>query len=252
MIDDKGVVSLVGAGGKTTLMYRLARELSRKEGTVLTTTTTKIRFPSPEQSTEIVIASNADTLLAQAGDRLKGDRQVLTAASGVDAQQKLLGLSPDVVDRVWQSGMFDWVIVESDGASQKPLKAPAGHEPVIPGSAKWMVALAGLDGIGCRLEESVVFRAGRFSEMTGISAGEVITETSIADLINRNDGIMKGCPEGAKKIAFLNKADLPGRLLVARNVLFSLKGFKTCRIDRLVIGQAGRKPAVTEYCDLRT
>lgn len=250
MIDGHGVVSLVGAGGKTTLMYRLAGALARKEGPVLTTTTTKIRPPVRGESSEVVIARTADALLAQARDRLKKDMPVLTAAGGVDGKRKLLGLKPEVVDRVWQSGMFSWIIVESDGASQKPLKAPAGHEPVIPGSSKWVVALAGLDGIGCLLEDSIVFRAQLFSKMTGTNIGELITESAVAGLLNRNDGIMKGCPEGAKKIVFLNKADLPGRLHVGRNVLFSLKEFDKCRIDRLVLGQAGMEPAVTEYYDL--
>ena len=36
-----GVTALIGGGGKTTLMYHLAREL-RERGTVAVTTTTKI------------------------------------------------------------------------------------------------------------------------------------------------------------------------------------------------------------------
>ncbi|MCK7504559.1 MAG: hypothetical protein MZV70_11045 [Desulfobacterales bacterium] len=41
-----GVVSLVGAGGKTSLMYRLARELAGTGQAVLTTTTTRIYPPA--------------------------------------------------------------------------------------------------------------------------------------------------------------------------------------------------------------
>ena len=40
-----GVTALIGGGGKTTLMYHLAREL-RERGTVAVTTTTKI-WPPP-------------------------------------------------------------------------------------------------------------------------------------------------------------------------------------------------------------
>ena len=39
-----GVTALIGGGGKTTMMYALARELSRR-GTVICTTTTHIRPP---------------------------------------------------------------------------------------------------------------------------------------------------------------------------------------------------------------
>ncbi len=251
MIDDRGVISLVGAGGKTTLMYRLAGELSGKAGPVLTTTTTKIRPPERGESPEIVMAPTADTLLAQAESRVKAGRTLFTAAGGLTDSGKLVGLRPEVVDRIWQSGMFGWIIVEADGASGRPLKAPAAHEPVIPGSSKWVVALAGLDGIGCPLGDSVVFRITLFSKMTRIERGGVVTEAAVADLLNRNDGIMKGSPKGAKRVVFLNKSDLAGRLQVGRNVLLSLQELETCRVDRVVIGQAGMEPAVAEYHDLQ-
>ena len=44
------VISFVGAGGKTTAMYRLGRELAAQGWRVITTTTTMIRPPSPKQA----------------------------------------------------------------------------------------------------------------------------------------------------------------------------------------------------------
>ena len=44
------IISLVGAGGKTTLMYNLAKELTRQHSYAITTTTTKIWPPSPAES----------------------------------------------------------------------------------------------------------------------------------------------------------------------------------------------------------
>ena len=59
-----GVTALIGGGGKTTLMYHLAREL-RERGTVAVTTTTKIWPP-----TGIAMAQDPDTareILAREG-----------------------------------------------------------------------------------------------------------------------------------------------------------------------------------------
>ena len=59
-----GVTALIGGGGKTTLMYHLAREL-RERGTVAVTTTTKIWPP-----TGIAVAQDPDTareILAREG-----------------------------------------------------------------------------------------------------------------------------------------------------------------------------------------
>ena len=62
----KGVISLVGAGGKTSLMFRLAHELAASGETVLTTTTTKILRPTAEQSKHIVISDSPVDILKKA------------------------------------------------------------------------------------------------------------------------------------------------------------------------------------------
>lgn len=250
MIHQGGVVSLVGAGGKTTLMYRLARNLSKKKGAILTTTTTKIRAPLVDESSDVIFAGTAQELIDQAKLLLKKNKTIFTAARGINDDGKLVGLKPEVIDSVWRSGIFNWIIVEADGAAHRPFKAPEHHEPVIVDSSKWVIAMAGLDAVDRLLEESVVFRSKLFSKMTGIKMGSPITEGAFAEMLVRKDGIMKGSPVSAKKIIFLNKADLAGKLKVGRKVLSSIKACKECNIDRVVIGQARFKPAITEYFDL--
>ena len=49
-IGEREVISLVGAGGKTTLLYALGRELSALRCGVILTTTTKIFEPEPSRS----------------------------------------------------------------------------------------------------------------------------------------------------------------------------------------------------------
>ncbi len=54
-IQSREVISLVGAGGKTTLMFRLAKELSLSGKKVVTTTTTKILKPTPGETGSLFI-----------------------------------------------------------------------------------------------------------------------------------------------------------------------------------------------------
>ena len=56
------VVSLVGAGGKTTLMFALARELAAPQKLVITTTTTKIFYPSPSDTPYVLVSENEDEI----------------------------------------------------------------------------------------------------------------------------------------------------------------------------------------------
>ncbi len=61
-IKPKEVISLVGGGGKTTLMFALARELATINEFVLTTTTTKILEPSPSE-TPLLLLSTEDEII---------------------------------------------------------------------------------------------------------------------------------------------------------------------------------------------
>ena len=56
------VISLVGAGGKTTLMFSLARELSNDSGIVITTTTTKIFNPLPSEGLPLFLSEDKHEL----------------------------------------------------------------------------------------------------------------------------------------------------------------------------------------------
>ncbi|MGB4108702.1 MAG: hypothetical protein WBL38_02525, partial [Desulfomonilia bacterium] len=76
-----GVITLVGAGGKTTLMFRLARELAVSDGPVLTTTTTKIYRPGPDDSPQVIVSASAEEVLARSARILETSRHV-TAGAG--------------------------------------------------------------------------------------------------------------------------------------------------------------------------
>lgn len=55
-------ISLIGGGGKTTTMFRLAEELSL-ENRVITTTTTKIFKPPTNKIDDLIICKDFDLLL---------------------------------------------------------------------------------------------------------------------------------------------------------------------------------------------
>ncbi|MCP4695036.1 MAG: putative selenium-dependent hydroxylase accessory protein YqeC [Desulfobacterales bacterium] len=202
-LEGGGVVGIVGAGGKTSLMFRLAHELSRDGETVLTTTTTRILAPTKEQSPAVILSTSPEDLLEKAKSRLKQTPHLTAAAKKIhDQRNKLMGFPPEIIDALMASGVFKWILVEADGAARKPLKAPAPHEPVIPRCAAWLVGVIGLNSVGKPLSEEWVFRPGLYAGITGLNLGEPVTEASIAASLVHDQGIMKGCPAGAARIAF--------------------------------------------------
>jgi probable selenium-dependent hydroxylase accessory protein YqeC len=242
-----GVISIVGAGGKTALMFRLARELAARGDRVLTTTTTKIRLPTRRQASIVIVTDSAESLLQQARVVLKRSPHMTAGRQILHFQQKLMGFHPRTIDRIWQSGAFRWIIVEADGAAGKPLKAPAAHEPVIPASTSWVIGMVGLTVVGKPLNAQWVFRPHLISVLTGLAPDAVIGASAIAKLCLDKKGLMKNAPEQAMRFIFLNQADSPKCLAEGKKIALLLTSYARASLNGVLIGQTIYEPTVGEY-----
>jgi probable selenium-dependent hydroxylase accessory protein YqeC len=237
-----GVVSLVGAGGKTTLLFRLAGEMARRGESVLTTTTTRMMRPSAEQCSAVLLSPSVEELLRVSTGLPAGNLHVFAASGAGEEPDKVAGFGREAVAAFWESGVFRWILVEADGAARRPLKAPAAHEPVVPEITRWVVGVAGLSGLGRPLDERWVFRPEKYSEITGLPLGALITPASVATVMVHERGVMARCPPQAIRCVFLNQADLPGCAEAGRRVAHILAGTKERPPDRVVVGNLLPEP----------
>jgi len=201
------MVAVVGSGGKTSFMFGLAGAIERQGAKVITTTTTKIFLPDPDQSDTIVLASDYGVLLAKLQAALVNHGHV-TIAMSQNTDNKLIGLPSELVDHIYAEGDADLVLVEGDGARGLPLKGPGPGEPVIPAEASLVVPMVGLGGLGRPMGEDTVFRPERFAKLTGLALGDPITADSLAAVMFHRHGLCRDVPERARIIPFLNQADL--------------------------------------------
>jgi probable selenium-dependent hydroxylase accessory protein YqeC len=253
MLTGRGVVSLVGAGGKTSMMFTLAREISEAGDPVLTTTTTKILNPSPGQSSNLIVSDDADTIIKSARELIRNNQVHVTVAAGrVEPENKLIGLSPRIIDQISETNLFRWIIAEADGAARKPLKAPAGHEPVVPDSSTHIVGICGLSAVGNPLTETWVHRAQRYAKITGLKAGARISSTSVGDMLIHKNGIFKNGPLSALRIAFLNQADVCGAQAAGQRIVEYITDKQKTGLNRIIIGQIKSTPPVLACIDLDT
>jgi probable selenium-dependent hydroxylase accessory protein YqeC len=246
-LNESGVISLVGAGGKTSLMFRLARELSRQGAAVLSTTTTKIYTPSRKQSSVVMISESARALAIEARKILVRKPHISAGSRLIPLKNKLKGFPPETIEAIWQTGVFRWIVIEADGAAGKSLKAPAAHEPVIPRCSKWVIGIVSLAAIGKPLTEKWVFRPHLVSKITGLNQGALITESAIVEVLTNAEGIMKGFPEQAKRFAFLNQVESQERLEAGRKIAKMICSHKTAGFTGVLIGQTLYEPLVKEY-----
>lgn len=246
-IRPKDVVVLVGGGGKTTLMFRLADELAASGRRVVTTMTTRIFVGQMDRAPARLVTEDEATLLAELPAALDANRHVIIAGEVIVEQDKVQGVSPVLLDRIAAQPAVDAMIVEADGSRRLPFKAPAAHEPVIPASATIVVPLVGLDVLGQPLDAEHVHRPQLVAELTGAAEGDPVTSAMIAAVLAHPQGGAKGVPPNARLIPFLNKAEDEATLAAAREIARLL--LKQSQIDSVLIGAAQRDDPVREVWD---
>lgn len=194
--EKKHVISLVGAGGKTTLMYTLAEEYRRRGYRVLVTTTTHILKPE-----EAIFARNTKEV-----EKLWEQGQI-----AVVGEQELCRKNPKKLrspEEGWLRQlicMADVALVEADGAKRKPCKVPNDTEPVLLPESDIVIGVMGLDAIGQTLRESC-FRLEEVVNLLGKEEESVITEEIAAEILLSDKGTRKKVGDRAY-YAVLNKCD---------------------------------------------
>ena len=239
------VISLVGAGGKTTLMFRLAKELVRRGKRVVTTTTTKILEPSPEESHYLFVNSENEKIEKFVAEHLSSYHNITIAQERLESG-KLKGLSPEFITELSNAEQIEYLVVEADGAAGRPVKAPREGEPVIPSSTTLVVALSGVDGVEVELKDENIFRSEQVSRLTGLPLGSRMTDEAMAILMTHPDGIFRGTPVSSRVVVFLNKVDIINGMEKARRVAKMIVNQRHRGIERIVLGQLRRDPPVVE------
>ncbi len=186
-----GITSVIGSGGKTTLLRTLAAELSDLAPVLLTTTTHFLPFPecplidaAPAAEGNVFGTKNEEAhctrVLREAERLLSRGHRVVVLGSRMPSRQPLgapqakLTLSPVATtpklakpalsDFQPLLRVFPYILVEADGSRRLPLKAHAAHEPVIPLGSQQSILMVGASGIGQPLD-AVCHRPERYREI---------------------------------------------------------------------------------------
>lgn len=199
------VVALVGGGGKTTAMFRLAREMVEKGGRAITTTTTKIFAAQIALAPAHVPA--ADATRERVSAALADHGHVLVIGAEDSSTRKADGVSLDLFGnlRAWFPGVC--ILNEADGSRMRPFKAPAAHEPVIPVETTLVVPVVGADVFGKTLDEDHVHRPELISALSGAPLGTPITPEIVARVLAHPEGGRKGVPVSARVVVLINKVE---------------------------------------------
>jgi molybdenum cofactor cytidylyltransferase len=209
-LDGINRVAVVGAGGKTTALFQLARQsLAAGRPNVLLSATTHLGVDQArwaDRHLEITEPGQVTYFL----DNLPPGVTLFTGPR-IQNEQRTAGLSGasleavQALSRHFAAPLF----IEADGARQRPLKAPAGHEPPIPTWVETVLVIAGLSGLGRPLNTAWVHRPEIFAQLSGLATGQPVTSAALVHVLTSPLGGLKNIPPSARRVALLNQADSP-------------------------------------------
>ena len=193
----QGITSVIGSGGKTTLLRALSEAL---DGTVLLCTSTHI---VAWDDIPLDTGCDRNTLASL----IQKERVVCTGVpvgDGIPRPQPKL-TAPALPFSVL-TDLADYVLVEADGSKRLPLKAHAPYEPVIPAGSGQTVLVVGAAGFGETVRDAV-HRPELFCPLCGLQPDDIVTPQAVARVVGA---------EALADTVFVNQADTDTRIKDAR------------------------------------
>ncbi len=202
-VEPPAVVSFYGAGGKTTLIKKLALEAEKTGKKVLLTTTTRVYPPE-----DIPIFLNRD--LKAALQELKnffqkGNTAVLGKSILEDG--KVEGPAPGDIELIVRE-IPAIILVEADGSKGFPIKGYANHEPAVPARSDIIVPIIGADALGLPLNETSVHRPGHLAKTLDVEKNAIIDFKLIGITFQHMFALGLELAPRSQLKAIFNKADL--------------------------------------------
>lgn len=166
------IISVVGSGGKTTLIHKLANQYKSEGKRVLITTTTHMY-------------KEHDTLVTDDSEKIiefLDSKQFAFAGNASDDPNKIGPLSPATFQVVCKHA--DVVLVEADGSKQFPLKLPNATEPVVAPGSNQVHVVTSLLALG-KPARAVIHRLPEACTLLGISEDTIVSAKHIQTLLRK-------------------------------------------------------------------
>ncbi len=239
------IVAFTGAGGKTSALVQLGRELAAEGWRVIATTTTRIASHELSLIPGELGTDGPGGAFRPASITRALNRHGFIFLYGHIHNGKAIGVAPEVVEALTDAIDSDVILVESDGARRLPFKAPYAHEPVIPAGTSLVVPVVGFDALGEPLDDEHVYNPDAMIERYGFPMGGRVKAPWIASVMRDAELGLKSVPVSARVTALINKVPASGYLrgrarLIARLML------REPRIQAVVVGAVQSEPPVFE------
>jgi probable selenium-dependent hydroxylase accessory protein YqeC len=237
------VCTVIGSGGKTSLIWLLAESQRRRK--VLVSPATKMYPPPPELHRCDRCFFGGEYPFPADGGEYPGGGICLAGILNKETG-KLEALSPEILSRIVPR--YDLALLEGDGARGLPLKGWADHEPLVPPATTVTIGVIPATPLGEKASEDIIFRLPQFVRLSGAREGQTITPLHLAAVITGNAG-GRGLFSAArgKKLLFINQVEGPARQEQARETASLLPAEFRSGLAAIIAGSVKQNQAEVLY-----
>ena len=229
-INNKDIITIIGAGGKTSLMFS-ASSLLRNDYKVLVTTTTHIYVPDNNLYDKIIMLTHFEN--ENYNNILQNNKNgVYVIGSHIVNNSKIKGLTFDMLDKI--TPYFDVVIIEGDGSKEKSLKGWNDNEPVIYPKTTKTIGIVDISSIGIDINEENIHRVDKFLDIINDYSNNKVNIEHLEKLILNEKGLFKFSK--GEKILFINKIEDINKRKNALNIIKDIKNENQSYIDKFIYG----------------
>src|SRR5699024_7111097 len=229
-INNKDIITIIGAGGKTSLMFS-ASSLLRNDYKVLVTTTYHIYIQDNNLYDKIIMLTHFEN--ENYNNILQNNKNgVYVIGSHIVNNSKIKGLTFDMLDKI--TPYFDVVIIEGDGSKEKSLKGWNDNEPVIYPKTTKTIGIVDISSIGIDINEENIHRVDKFLEIINDYSNNKVNIEHLEKLILNEKGLFKFSK--GEKILFINKVEDINKRKNALNIIKDIKNENQSYIDKFIYG----------------
>jgi len=248
------IVSVIGSGGKSSLIAYLADSYSSEK--VLISTTTKILMPRDGECDELWLNPISWEREIKPGIVIAGDEVI---QNGILKLQ--MPRNPQFVKSFHQ---FDKVFLESDGSRGLPLKGWEEDEPVILPETSMTIGVVPITAIGMPITEKLIHRLPLWLELIEEKAEKeigvdkkrerdkeqkkgksIISERNLAKTIANEKGLWNKAK--GERVLFINQVEDEGQIETAKKVVEWIPDDCKERLSRIIIGSVQKKVGEVIY-----
>lgn len=211
------MIAVMGAGGKATATKRLVCELVEARTPVLVTGTTNLQSLENWSGPSLLLSETERKRASRAAEEWAARGAVVWVEKKLP-RDMFLGIPVEQVEDLHSRSEENVLLVKTDGARKRLIKAPSETEPVIPAGAAHCILVLGLAAAGRPAGPDIVFRFERSCRIGGFSEGEIIAAKHIAALASHPESYPARFPAGARRVLYLSHATSPERVRLAGEI----------------------------------